>query len=262
MKKIYLILSLLLIIFAQANSFAQTTILSDNFDSDLGDWVASNNGSQITYINDKGATANGAMQLSITASWKGAKDITIDMSSAATGTFNLTYKVRKVSGPGATATKAYVKQGGNNVASTQKVITSMPSSIGSDSDTWYTYSYDFEVLDVSQNLLIEIIIGGPDTATGTNIVLIDDIVVTGPEVLSNDKISTLDFNIYPNPVQNTLTVDAREAVNSIEVFDVLGKQVLTTQNSNSIDVSTLDKAIYFAQIQTDSGSSTKKFIKE
>jgi len=46
------------------------------------------------------------------------------------------------------------------------------------------------------------------------------------------------------------------------VFDVLGKQVLTAQNNNSVDVSSLDKAIYFVQIHTESGSLTKKFIKE
>ena len=70
------------------------------------------------------------------------------------------------------------------------------------------------------------------------------------------------INIYPNPVQNKLSVNPRETVNSIQVFDVLGKQVLTGQNSNSIDVSSLDKAIYFAQIHTSSGTLIKKFVKE
>lgn len=98
--------------------------------------------------------------------------------------------------------------------------------------------------------------------TNTDAIKVHNIIVSASSTLSNHDISKIAFTIYPNPVQNTLTVDAREAVNSIKVFDVLGKQMLTAQNSNIIDVSTLEKAIYFAQIQTDSGSSTKKFIKE
>jgi hypothetical protein len=98
--------------------------------------------------------------------------------------------------------------------------------------------------------------------TNTDAIQVHNIIISASSTLSTSNVSETDFNIYPNPVQNTLTVDAREAVNSIQVFDVLGKQVLTVQNTNSIDVSSLDKAIYFVQIHTESGSLTQKFIKE
>jgi hypothetical protein len=103
---------------------------------------------------------------------------------------------------------------------------------------------------------------GAFTAQTEPKIFIDNILISKSSTLSTNNVSEIDFNIYPNPVQNTLKVDTREAVNSIQLFDVLGKQVLTAQNSNRIDVSSLDKAIYFAQIQTESGSSIKKFIKD
>jgi len=103
---------------------------------------------------------------------------------------------------------------------------------------------------------------GAFTAQTEPKIFIDNILISKTSTLSAVDVSEIDFNIYPNPVQKTLKVDAREAVKNIHVFDVLGKQVLTAQNSNSIDVSSLNKAIYFAQIQTERGSLTKKFIKE
>ena len=70
----------------------------------------------------------------------------------------------------------------------------------------------------------------------------------------------LDILIYPNPVNNMLTIEGR-VVKDIIIYSVLGKVVLKMSNQNSIDVSSLSKGVYFIKGSDGINSSTKKFIK-
>ncbi|MFT3793428.1 T9SS type A sorting domain-containing protein [Flavobacterium sp.] len=70
--------------------------------------------------------------------------------------------------------------------------------------------------------------------------------------------------LAPNPVENRLQVLATDQkIQSVTLTDVTGKIVLSDYSQNStIEVSRLQKGIYFATIATDSGSTTKKFVKK
>ena len=71
------------------------------------------------------------------------------------------------------------------------------------------------------------------------------------------------FSIYPNPANSILNIALtnQQTVN-VQVFDVLGNEVLKSATSNSkqtsIDVSNLNSGVYFVKV----GNSTQKFIKE
>jgi len=85
-------------------------------------------------------------------------------------------------------------------------------------------------------------------------------------LVKNTNLSTNDFikskvNIYPNPVQNEIHIETGEVVNSVEVFDLLGKQILNSKDKN-IDVSGLQSGIYLLKINTNQGSLTEKIIKQ
>jgi len=67
--------------------------------------------------------------------------------------------------------------------------------------------------------------------------------------------------IYPNPVQNELKIETDEAIVNIEIFDLLGKQIIVSKHKN-IDVSELQKGIYLLKINTDKGSVIEKIIKQ
>jgi hypothetical protein len=62
--------------------------------------------------------------------------------------------------------------------------------------------------------------------------------------------------IYPNPVQNTLTIDGDYT--SATIYNVFGKLVLTTDYQKTIDVSALSNGIYFIKVD----NTTIKFIKQ
>ena len=77
------------------------------------------------------------------------------------------------------------------------------------------------------------------------------------------------INIYPNPTDTNLTIDFKiqniEKLN-IEVFNLLGKEVLTKQiskNDTSLLVSGLSKGVYLVRITSLNGenSTTKRFVK-
>jgi thiol-disulfide isomerase/thioredoxin len=77
---------------------------------------------------------------------------------------------------------------------------------------------------------------------------------TGATTAINDINSSL--SIYPNPVKDVLTIDG--IYNSVNIYDVFGKLVLTSQTQKTIDVSTLSNGIYMLEINTDQAVKTKK----
>ncbi len=73
--------------------------------------------------------------------------------------------------------------------------------------------------------------------------------------------------IYPNPIQNILNIiSPQEDIINIEVYDVRGRKVnnidFNTNNNYQVDLTNLNSALYFVKIYTESGSITKKIVKE
>ncbi|MDL2309423.1 leucine-rich repeat protein [Bacteroidales bacterium OttesenSCG-928-C03] len=68
------------------------------------------------------------------------------------------------------------------------------------------------------------------------------------------------ISLYPNPVQSTITISTAETIRNIELYNLSG-QLLGTYNQITISVSHLPAGVYFVKITTDSGSVTKKVVK-
>jgi hypothetical protein len=90
------------------------------------------------------------------------------------------------------------------------------------------------------------------------------IVVLEPtaSVQDNDLIGV---SLYPNPSSSMWNIKtSNAAITSIEVFNVLGKRVISQKNnSSSVAISTqgLTNGIYIAKLTTDLGTKTVKLIK-
>jgi hypothetical protein len=72
------------------------------------------------------------------------------------------------------------------------------------------------------------------------------------------------FSVYPNPVVNTLNISSKAVVNSVVVYDLLGKIVVnTTSNavSPAIDMSQLASGTYLVNVTIGDASKTIKVIK-
>ncbi len=94
-----------------------------------------------------------------------------------------------------------------------------------------------------------------NSSSFTDTIYIPAITATGIVVFSN---SNTQINIHPNPANNIIHVEAKET-GEIKLFDVLGKEILSTKE-NEIDISSLTNGVYFIQVNTKENNYMKKII--
>ena len=71
--------------------------------------------------------------------------------------------------------------------------------------------------------------------------------------------------LYPNPVKDKLTVEAKEAINKVEIYNLVGTLVYSQKNcASKVEITTaeLQSGIYFIRLTTKSASETRRFVKE
>ena len=80
-------------------------------------------------------------------------------------------------------------------------------------------------------------------------------------VLSTDKFVLDNFNIYPNPSSQIVTINLQENLNleKVNIYNTLG-QLIKTEKSNTISVNSLSQGIYYFEIITDKGKGTKTIL--
>lgn len=88
-------------------------------------------------------------------------------------------------------------------------------------------------------------------------------------ILSVKELNSSMINLYPNPIRNQLYINTKDMTDRKMVYtihDILGKTIQSghfiSLELNVIDLNDLKSGIYSIQIQTESGTISKKFIKE
>ncbi|HLO89953.1 MAG TPA: T9SS type A sorting domain-containing protein [Lentimicrobium sp.] len=83
------------------------------------------------------------------------------------------------------------------------------------------------------------------------------IIINVPDVGFTSKI-----NIYPNPAGDILYIDGNNPVTKVEIYSVSGQLILTSNNKNAVDISSLDSGVYVSKVYMNGMQSTSKFIKK
>ena len=83
----------------------------------------------------------------------------------------------------------------------------------------------------------------------------------------NDQAVSSGFKIIQNPSKSKLmlSLPSSNSELKLDVFDVLGKKILTKQLnglSSSIDVSKWNNGVYLVRVTSDAGTQTKRFVKQ
>ena len=71
--------------------------------------------------------------------------------------------------------------------------------------------------------------------------------------------------IYPNPVTDKLTIESQEAVESVEVYNMMGALVISQKDRTTkveLSVSDLPAGTYFVRLTTRVGRETRSFVKK
>ncbi|MCO4815238.1 MAG: T9SS type A sorting domain-containing protein [Flavobacteriales bacterium] len=69
------------------------------------------------------------------------------------------------------------------------------------------------------------------------------------------------ISFYPNPASSQITIDAKEQIESVMIFDLNGS-LMQTVISETFSIENLSPGIYIANVKTIAGVSRVKFVKE
>ncbi|WP_170152896.1 T9SS type A sorting domain-containing protein [Ulvibacter antarcticus] len=109
-------------------------------------------------------------------------------------------------------------------------------------------------------------VGGIDfyAIDANNTFYIDDVLYVEGAIGATNDFAADNFKVYPNPVQDILNISSKVSVDTVTVYDVLGKVVLQAQPgviSPKVDMSALSSGAYLVQVTIGDASKTIKVIK-
>ncbi|MGV6831322.1 MAG: proprotein convertase P-domain-containing protein [bacterium] len=88
--------------------------------------------------------------------------------------------------------------------------------------------------------------------------------ISGPTLGTGDN-EIVDFKVFPNPAQNTLNVRAGNTIDAIQVYNLIGQEVLRdtpSTNERTLDISNLQTGAYFVKVTVDGIQETTRIIKQ
>jgi beta-glucanase (GH16 family) len=118
--------------------------------------------------------------------------------------------------------------------------------------------------DLEQYLILNIAMGGIAGTIDpgfTESDMVIDYVRIYQNVLSTDEFSDQGFKIYPNPASSTVFVEAKTAIDTVEIYNTIGALVMRKTNvENKFDVSNLKAGLYIVKAYAGEKSVIKKLI--
>jgi photosystem II stability/assembly factor-like uncharacterized protein len=79
--------------------------------------------------------------------------------------------------------------------------------------------------------------------------------------LDLEENTTNTVSIYPNPATDFLTIDTKEAIETIEIYSNLG-QLVKTETATNFSIADLNSGVYFVHVTTEKGKSITRLVKE
>jgi CubicO group peptidase (beta-lactamase class C family) len=70
------------------------------------------------------------------------------------------------------------------------------------------------------------------------------------------------FSVFPNPVEDEVTINGLEKNSELQVVDILGNTLTIQYSKNTINVSFLPKGFYFVRIKQSNSEQLIRFVKE
>lgn len=81
--------------------------------------------------------------------------------------------------------------------------------------------------------------------------------------VSSEFVNNNPIVLYPNPVSETISIDTREQVEAVTIYNIAGQRVLNVSNYNQpIRVSALQAGIYVVRVETANGVYTQRISKK
>jgi hypothetical protein len=94
---------------------------------------------------------------------------------------------------------------------------------------------------------------------------IDKVKVVATDTITSVNENYLETNIYPNPADNILTINAEEEIHNISIYNILSVKMMEMVINNKeavIDLTNFESGMYFIEIIGKDEKSIKTFIKK
>lgn len=134
--------------------------------------------------------------------------------------------------------------------------------------TWATFTLNFTYLSGANPDTAQIILSASGiTPVATSYLYVDDLAFAGSVVGINELNSNVVVNLFPNPVADKLNIRVlNSSPQSAGIYDIQGKMIKSVDfikhaREMVIDVSELSKGLYTLKITTQSGITSRKFLK-
>jgi len=80
--------------------------------------------------------------------------------------------------------------------------------------------------------------------------------------VSESELSNLSIRLFPNPVKGVLNIEYKETIETIEIYNLLGKKVKSlSNNSKSINIQDLSSGMYLLKIYSGNRTISRKIVK-
>ncbi|TRX25207.1 T9SS type A sorting domain-containing protein [Flavobacterium franklandianum] len=102
-------------------------------------------------------------------------------------------------------------------------------------------------------------------SSNIGIVYVDNIYLHNNIVLGTQKFETSKVKMYPNPVKNTLTIEANSEIQRVSVYNILGQEVMKSSpksNTTTLQTNELQKGVYMVTTEIEGKLNTSKVVKE
>ena len=161
----------------------------------------------------------------------------------------------------------------NFALQTIEITTSVEPEEGGTATGGGTYNYGDEVTITVEN--------NEDWAfqnwTENGVVVAEDKTFTFIATASRTFVANLEYTegmseqndsrtlIYPNPVNDKLTVEAQEAIGTVEIYNLMGAMMFSQKGcTNKVEINTADlpSGIYFIRLTSNNVSETRRFVKK
>lgn len=150
-----------------------------------------------------------------------------------------------------------------------KVVMNVDLTNGLSSGTWELYIADNEVIPAGTAFTdfsgtVPTSLGGINffSISSNNEFYLDDFNYMEGEILSVKDVEAISFQLYPNPSSSVVNVLSSEEITEINMYNVQGALVRKSKETQSLNISDLQTGIYFVNVTTPFGISTKKLIKK
>lgn len=270
-------LTALLALFAWNTTQAQSTLLSENFETttvdsvvDLTDWMnVANQGSRKwvgkEYNQNKYAQMSSYNSGEANETWLITPEVTLDGNEEFSFEVNIGYYTHD-------ALTVYIStdfDGSDISGATWNDITNNFTIPQTPTDGYGTLDTagKMSLSSYSGNTAhIAFVYNGDANAGETTTIQVDSVVVTSTTGIEDEE-SNQENDIYPNPATSNVNIKSHSNMESITVYNVYGQKVMKVNNvysdKKSLNVDNLSDGLYMLDIRNaDDSRMTKQFMKK